>query len=80
MLSEAPEFRKNSLSFDVVVESEETLLAGLGLKSLCRSSEYEPGISCTFLCRNLADVLARSSMLEVHSIDLSGMSERFGFR
>ena len=33
----------NSLPFDVVKEGVETLLAGLGLKNLCRFSEYDPG-------------------------------------
>ena len=39
------------LSFDVVLEVEETLLARLGLENLFRFSENEPEISYTFLCK-----------------------------
>ena len=48
----------HSLSFDAVLEGEETLLAGLGLKNPCRFPENEPGILFTFLCKIQADVLA----------------------
>ena len=60
-----------SLPFDVVLEGEETLLAGNGLKNLFRVSEYEPETLYTFLCGIQAAFHAFSSMLEVHSIDLS---------
>ena len=41
----------NSFSFDVVIEGEETLRAGLGLMSLFRFSEYEAGTLNPFLCK-----------------------------
>ena len=70
----------HSLSFDVRLEGEETVLAGLGLKNRCRSPEYEPGILFTFSCKIQADVLAFSSMLNAHSIDLSSHVGAFGCR
>ena len=70
----------NALSFDVVTEGEETLLAALCLKNQCRFSECEPGILCTLLCKVQADVFASSAMLKVHSIDLSSHVGKFGFR
>ena len=41
----------SALSFEVVVESEQTLLAAFGLKNLCRFSEYEAGTLYTLLCK-----------------------------
>ena len=70
----------NSLSFDIVKESEETLLAGLGLEIHCRFSEYDPGIAYTFLCSVQADVLVVSSTRRCHSMDLSPNVGAFGFR
>ena len=70
----------NSLSFEVVFESDETLLAGLGVKNLFRFSDYELGTLYTFLCKIQAAVLVSSSMLKVHSIDLPSNVEAFGFR
>ena len=54
----------HSLSFDVGLEGEETLLAGPGLKNLEFCSQ--------------ADVLAFYSRLNVHSIDLSSHVGAFG--
>ena len=46
-----------SLSFDEVVESDETLLADLGLKNLCRRTYIEPQNTnlklCTRSCGNV---------------------------
>ena len=53
-----------SLPFDVVLEGEETLLAGNGLKNLFRVSEYEPKTLYTFLCGIQAAFHVFSSMLE----------------
>ena len=70
----------NSLSFDVVIKGERTLLTGLGLRNLFRFSEYEPGTLYTFLCKIQDAFLAVSSMLIVHSIDLFSNVGAFGFR
>ena len=51
----------NSHSFEDLSGGEETLLAGLVVKNLCRFSEYEPGMLYMCLCSVQADVLASSS-------------------
>ena len=58
-----------SLSFDEVTEGEDTLLAGPGLKNLCRFSEYEPETLYKFVCKIQAAILAVSSKFKVYSID-----------
>ena len=68
------------LSFDVAIGCEETLLAGLGVKKLRRSSQYEPVTLNTFLCEIQAAFLVSSSTLKVHSNDLSLHVGAFGFR
>ena len=78
--SEAPESPMRSLPLEVLIWCEETLLAGLGLKNLCRFSDYAPKISYTFMCNVQTDVLAMSSMRKVHSIDLPSSVGAFGFR
>ena len=60
-----------SFPFDVVFQGEEALLAGKSLKNLFRVSEYEPEALYTFLCGIQAAFPAFSSLLKVHSIDLS---------
>ena len=70
----------NSFSLEDVIKGEETVLAGLGLKNLCRVSECEPGTLYALLCKIQCVFLAFSSMLKVHSIDPSSNVGAFGFR
>ena len=49
-------------SFEIAIDGEETLLAGLGLKNLCRHSETETGHLHTFFAMSELIFLANSSM------------------
>ena len=69
----------NPLSFEVVLEGEETLLAGLGVKNMFRFLEYYSGIVYTLSCKIHAAFLAISSTLKVHSMDFSSNVGGFGF-
>ena len=69
-----------NLPFDVDMEGEETLLAGLGVKNSFRFSEYEPGTLYTLLCTIQAAFHTISPMHKVHVIDLSSKVGAFGFR
>ena len=70
--NEAPESTMNALSFDVVKENEETLLAGLGLKNLFRFSEYERATLYFFVTSNLSSLLVPGcSLLEGWSVWIS---------
>ena len=61
------------------MEGEETLLAGLGLKNLCRFSEYEPGLNKSDCEMSKLLSLPCLPLAKVHSMDISPNVGAFGF-